>query len=61
MNVGHNVEDKETWPAAGKCCHRPLNEQICLLRNSDFYKTVPEAADLIFAGAVDLLKFIKIY
>ena len=36
------------------CCHRLQNEQIYLPQNAYFYKIVPEAADLIFAEAVDL-------
>ena len=37
-----------------RCCRRPQYKQICLPQNTDFYKTVPKAADFIFARAVDL-------
>ena len=37
-----------------RCCRRPQNGQNCLPQKADFYKIVPKAADLIFAGAVDL-------
>ena len=37
-------------------CRRPQNGQIYLPQNGHFYKTVPKAADLVFAGAVDLQK-----
>ena len=36
------------------CCHKPKNKQICMPQNADFFKKVPKAAELIFAGAVDL-------
>ena len=36
------------------CSRRPQNEQICMPKNTDSYKTMPKAADLIFAGAADL-------
>ena len=39
-----------------RCCCRPQNEQISLPQNTDFYKTVPKATDLIFAAAADLQK-----
>ena len=46
-----------------RCCCRPrlLNKQICQLQNVDFSKTVPKAADFIFAGAVIFLKiYVKV-
>ena len=36
----------------GRDCRRPQNELVCLLQNADFYKTVPEAADLIFVELI---------
>ena len=42
-------------------CRGPYNEQICLPQNADFNKTMPKAADLIFAEAVDLQKvYVKV-
>ena len=35
-------------------CRRLQNEQICLPQNAVLYKSVPKAANLIFAIAVDL-------
>ena len=40
----------------GRSCHRPQNKQICLPQNEDFLKTVLQAAELIFAGAVEEIK-----
>ena len=37
-----------------RCCCRPQKKQICVPQNADFIKNVPKAAELIFAGAVDL-------
>ena len=39
-----------------RCCHIPQNEKICLPHNADFYKYLPKAASLIYAGAVYLYK-----
>ena len=37
-----------------RCFRRPPNEQIYSQQTAHSSKTVPKAADLIFAGAVDL-------
>ena len=39
-----------------RCCRIPQNEQICLPDNADFYKNLPKAVSLIYAGAVYLHK-----
>ena len=40
--------------SVGAAADRRMNK--CLPQNLDFYKNLPKAADLIFAGAVDLYK-----
>ena len=37
-----------------RCYRRPQNKQIYMPQNTDFNKTMPKAADLIFSGALDL-------
>ena len=39
-----------------RCCRRLQNKQICLPQNADFLNKVLKAAELMFAGTVDLYK-----